>query len=182
MVIESAPASTYSVAWFPKSSVMATAYRRGPAYAGGESLQHMGNLDLDAFRPNASAFERSSGHSRRFTQRVRCASISGGALNSVKTSLIRARLALGVSASRTSLLSAHSRPTAARGPENNVWIVGDDHEVIVIDPAFTMPRWLPVRWLVVMVTAVLLTHGRHNDSLSVPGISPSSRWCAAGCA
>ena len=47
--------------------------------------------------------------------------------------------------------------------ENNVWIVGDDREVIVIDPAHDAAR---VAGAVAgrTVTAVLLTHG-HNDHI-----------------
>ncbi len=48
--------------------------------------------------------------------------------------------------------------------ENNVWIVGDDREVIVIDPAHDAAQ---VATAVAgrKVTAVLLTHG-HNDHIS----------------
>ena len=48
--------------------------------------------------------------------------------------------------------------------ENNVWIVGDDREVIVIDPAHNAAQ---VAEAVAgrTVTAVLLTHG-HNDHIS----------------
>ena len=48
--------------------------------------------------------------------------------------------------------------------ENNVWIVGDDREVIVIDPAHDAAQ---VATVVAgrRVTAVLLTHG-HNDHIS----------------
>ena len=48
--------------------------------------------------------------------------------------------------------------------ENNVWIVGDDREVIVIDPAHDAAL---VAGAVAgrTVTAVLLTHG-HNDHIS----------------
>ena len=47
--------------------------------------------------------------------------------------------------------------------ENNVWIVGDDREVIVIDPAHDAVR-IAAAVAGRRVTAVLLTHG-HNDHI-----------------
>ena len=47
--------------------------------------------------------------------------------------------------------------------ENNVWIVGDDREVIVIDPAHDAVR-VAAAVAGRTVTAVLLTHG-HNDHI-----------------
>jgi glyoxylase-like metal-dependent hydrolase (beta-lactamase superfamily II) len=48
--------------------------------------------------------------------------------------------------------------------ENNVWIIGDDREVIVIDPAHNAAQ-VAVAVAGRTVIAVLLTHG-HNDHIS----------------